>query len=331
MIKKQAWKKRRLGRTNIYVTPLGVGGAFLGNKAGRLDEELAIATVLRGLELGINLIDTSGAYQRGRSERSIGLALEEWYRRGGKREDVVLSTKTGTRTRPKDHSYDATMRSVEISLEMLKTDYIDVLHVHDPSELEPVFAPDGALIALKELKGRGIIRAIGLGCRRHEFHRRCIKTGDFDVVLTFRDYNLLCQSAVEGVLESAAAHSVGVFNGTATVMGLLSERDPLEVVAQSSRPRWGGEGGDDVQRARTLWEWCRERDVNLLALNLQYCMRETRITSTVVGFSEPDLVEKDVAACFEPIGDDVWRELKEKSRMTRMGRIIPFSKNHGAF
>ena len=261
-----------------------------------------MATVLRALELSINLIDTSPLY--GESERRIGLALEEWYRRGGKRGDVILSTKTGTRTRPKDYSTEGTKRSVEESLRLLKTDYIDVMLVHDPDNLTPVLSPGGALESLRELKAQGVIRAIGLGVRSHEFHRRCIETGEFDVVLTYRDFNLLHQTAADGVLKHAAAHDVGVFNGMAVLYGLLNGSDPREARARAA-------SDDEVQRAVKLWEFAQSKGVSLLGLNLQFCMRERRITSTLVGVANPEQLEADVAAVSERIPDEVWEELRE--------------------
>lgn len=116
--------KRRLGRTNLYVTPLGLGGVWLGCTLDGPNEQLAVATVLRALELGINLIDTSPVYIEGESQRFIGLALEEWYKRGGRREDIVLPTKTGKYPYTKDYTAEGTRRSVEKSLELLKTDYL---------------------------------------------------------------------------------------------------------------------------------------------------------------------------------------------------------------
>jgi aryl-alcohol dehydrogenase-like predicted oxidoreductase len=308
------WQKRRLGRTGFSVTPIGIGGAYLGHTAdGQPDERVAIDTVLRGLELGLNVIDTSPKYLGGESERLIGLALQEWYARGGKREDLILSTKTGSRVHPHVFTYDHTMESVATSLELLQTDYFDVLLVHDPQDIEPVFAPDGALAALKALKAQGTIRAIGLGCRPHAFHQRCIESGEFDVSLTFGDYNLARQSAAEGVLAPAAAHDVGVYNATVNMGGLLSGRDPLQVIAERGGRGWArGRPDETVQRAHAVWQWAQARGIGMLALNLQYCMREPRVASTLIGFSRPSRVDEDVAACLEPIGDEVWQELYEE-------------------
>ncbi|KPJ62697.1 MAG: hypothetical protein AMS15_03135 [Planctomycetes bacterium DG_23] len=319
--------KRRLGRSGLYVTPLGLGGVWLGSTPEGFDEELGVATVLRALELGINLIDTSAGYGGGRSERCIGIALEKWFKRGGRREDIVLSTKTGTRRRPeKDYSAQGTKQSVKESLELLKTDCLDVVLVHDPEDLAPVLAPGGALEALEELKEKDTIRAIGLGVRSHELHRSFIQTGQCDVSLTYRDFNLLDQSAVQGVLKMAGAHDVGVLNGMPIIKGLLGGDDPLQVAREireagsnSSSPYHPQE--DEVQRARALWEWAESKGVSLLALNLQFCLRPlrvgrmgrgVRIASTLVGASNPEEIEADVAAISEEIPEQIWQELPER-------------------
>lgn len=297
--------KRRLGRTGFRVTPLGLGGAHLGRTPDGLDDAVAVATVLRALELGINLIDTAPLY--GDSQRRIGMALQEWYRQGGQREDLIISTKTGRDAGGRgDYSAQATRRSVEESLRLLRTDYIDILLVHDPDDLTPVLAPGGTLDVLKDFKRRGLIRAIGLGVRSHEFHRRCIETGEFDVLLTFCDYNLLNQSAATGVLEPAAAKDVGVLNGAAVLLGLLSGRDPRTVKRHLQLG------------AYELWQWTQEHGYDLLALNLQFCLRERRIHSTLVGAATPEEIQTDVRAIYAEIQPGAWEELH-----ARFGILMP--------
>ena len=297
-----ALPKRRLGRTGFHVTALGLGGAHLGRTPDGLDDDLAVATVHRALELGINLIDTAPMYWE--SERRVGLALDAWHARRGGRDDFFLSTKTGRgEDGSKYYSKDETLRSVERSLRLLRTDHLDLVQVHDPTDLSDVLGPGGALDALVELKQQGVIRAIGLGTRQHEFHRRCIETGAFDVVQCFLDYNLACQTAADGVLPTAAANDVGVFNGAAVILGLLSGCDPREFPERGETPR-----------AIELWDWAQERGVDLLALNLQFCLRESRITTTLVGCANPAQVEADVAALSETIPDDIWHELHKLLR-----------------
>ena len=304
------------------MTALGLGGVWLGHTPAGFEEDLAVATVLRGLELGINLVDTSpsGYYAAGNSERWVGMALQEWYRRGGRREDLVLSTKVGARDyprQPKDYSATATQRSLEKSLELLNTSYLDVVLVHDPDDLEPVLTPGGALEALKEAQEMGIIRAIGLGARPHAFHRRCIESGDFDLVLTYRDYNLVDQSAAQGVLPCAAAHGVGVLNATVTIGGLLGGRDPLETVREqnaASAPPHGPyvSHPDEVRLARAMWDWAQARGLSLLALNLQFCLRNPHVASTIMGAACPAEIEADVAAVSIPVVEATWNEFLQE-------------------
>lgn len=304
--------KRRLGRTGFMVTTIGLGGAWLGRVADGWSEERAVAAVVRALELGINLIDTSAGY--GPSEGFIGAGLAEWYRRGGKREDVILCTKTGTRSRPKDYSREGTLRSVEESLHLLRTDYLDILLVHDPDNLEEVLAPGAAWDTLQELKRQGVIRAMGLGARPHAFHRRLMETGEMDVALTFADYNLLSQTAIQGVLEPAAAHDVGVMNAMVSLYGLVGGRDPLEV----AKERFGWSDDPEAKPhpriaaylpiAQAMWRWANEHQVSLLALALQYSLRDPRVATILMGASHAQRIEEDVAALQTPIAPEIWAE-----------------------
>jgi len=316
-------ERRRLGRTGFMVTVLGLGGAWLGHTREGYDEERAIKAVLRALELGINLIDTSGDY--GPSERFIGLALEEWYRRGGRREELIICSKTDHRVdKEGNYSAESTRKSLENSLKLLKTDYLDIYLIHDPDEVDTLLRPGAAWDTLKALKKEGIIRAMGLGARPHEFHRRLIETGDLDVSLTFGDYNLLNQSAAEGVLAPAAAKDVGVLNGMVTMLGLLGGRDPYEVARE--RFRWVEHEDDEratcyrsmVHRAREMWEWAKEHEVSLLALAIQYSLRDPRIAANLMGVSHAERIEEDVAALQTPIAPQIWEEFEEKFGLPRL-------------
>jgi aryl-alcohol dehydrogenase-like predicted oxidoreductase len=300
--------RRPLGRTGIPVTPLGLGGAWLGYQpaTGQRDPELGAATVVKALEQGIGLIDTSPGY--GESEQIIGKGLAEWYRLGGKRSDFVISSKTGTRTRPYDYTAEGTLRSVEQSLKALGTDYIDVMLVHDPASLDPVFAPGGALEILRQLREQGVIRSIGLGVRNHSFHQRCIESGEFEVSLTYGDYNLLNQTAATDIFPIAAAHQTGVFNAMVVEYGLLSGKDPREVVKE----RKNQVDPHKLERATELWDWAQTKQVDLLSIALQFSARNPHIHATLVGAATPEEVVADLAVFNQPISPPVWDELHQK-------------------
>ena len=298
--------RRPLGRTGLEVTPIGLGGGYLGWTPEGFDDGLAVETVLRALEHGINLIDTSPGY--GESERRIGLALEAYQRRGGRRENFILATKTGSRVQPHDYSGEHTRHSVQQSMRLLKTDRLDIVHVHDPGDLTPALAPGGALDVLERFKSEGVIGAIGLGVREHSLLRQFIDTGRADVVLTFGDYNLIDRSAGPGVLDPAAARGVGVINAMALLAGVLVRESPRalnEVYGIPGKPQ-------QQAAARQLAAWADERGIPMLDLALQFCVREPRIATTLVGAAVASQIDADVAALGQPISESVWREFQER-------------------
>ncbi len=284
--------RRRLGRTGLEVTCLGMGGARIGGNAVSDDE--AVEAVRRAITLGINYLDTSPLY--GESERRIGLALAD-----GWREKIYLATKTGTHPKWRgDYSASGTRRSVENSLRLLGTDYLDVCLVHDPSNMDPVIAKDGALETLQRMREEGLVKFIGLGVREHEFHKIAIETGMVDVILTYLDYTLLSQTADGGLLSFANERDIGVINGSPIAAGLLSGVEP----DVNARPPEG-------EKAHQLWRWCAKNDLNLLNLAIQFCLRQPLIATNLSGSKNANEVEQNFAAATSPISDEVWEVLRK--------------------
>ena len=137
---------RILGRTGLRVSRLGLGGIPLQ----RIDAEGTRALIAALMEEGVNFIDTAKAYTV--SEEYLGYALE------GVRDRFVLATKSMARTK------EAMASDVEASLRALRTDYIDLYQIHNPSarDLDTVTAAGGALEALFEARAAGKIGHIGI-------------------------------------------------------------------------------------------------------------------------------------------------------------------------
>ncbi len=295
----------RLGRTGLEVSALSLGGAGIGGGYQPVSDREGIETVQYALAHDINYIDTSPLY--GESERRIGLALE-----GVPRRQYVLSTKTGTHPqREGDYSWDGTLWSVENSLRLLKTDYIDLLLVHDPSneqDMDAIFAPRGAIEALGHLKAQGVIGFSGLGQRNHDWHRRAILSGRFDVILTYNDYHPIRTTALtQGLLELAKQHDVGVINGSPLAHGLLNGVDP-QVVNASRNMRWGEQ---EVAAAQRLYDWCRANGVPMLAVVLQFCLRQPLIDCTLTGAKTASELAQNLEAVQTPMPEWVWSQLDD--------------------
>ena len=137
---------RVLGKTGLKISRLGFGGIPIQ----RIDAEGTKKVIHYLHEQGVNYIDTARGYTV--SEEFLGYALE------GIRQDFVLATKSMSRTK------EAMEKDIETSLKNLRTDYIDLYQIHNPSpaDIEQVQAPGGALEALLEAKKAGKIGHIGI-------------------------------------------------------------------------------------------------------------------------------------------------------------------------
>lgn len=161
---------RKLGRTGIEVSILGFGSGsrFLMYR----EEDEALAALSRALDLGITYIDTAHSYGDGKSEERIGRLMP------GRREQVTLATKLSARTA------DDARRQIELSLKRLRTDRLDVVHIHalsGPEDLAAIEKPDGVLKALYEAREQKVARAIGITCHAApEALKTALERHDFD-------------------------------------------------------------------------------------------------------------------------------------------------------
>lgn len=161
---------RLLGRTGLRVPIIGFGSGsrFLMYE----EEDKALEAVNRAIDLGICYIDTAHAYGAGRSEERIGQLMT------ARRREVVLATKIPARTA------EEARRQIELSLHRLRTDHLDVLHIHalkDAEDLKKIEAPGGVLEAMYQARDQKITRAIGITCHADPAALRlALERHDFD-------------------------------------------------------------------------------------------------------------------------------------------------------
>ena len=163
---------RRLGRLGHQSSVLIYGAAALGE----VDQDTADASVQLALDAGINHLDVAASY--GEAELRLGALMR------GIRDQVFLATKTGER------SYDTAWAQINASLERLQTDRVDLLQLHaigNLTELDKVFADDGALRAALRAQDEGLVGAVGITGHGHEApatHLEALRRHPFATVLT---------------------------------------------------------------------------------------------------------------------------------------------------
>ncbi|MFC3884687.1 aldo/keto reductase [Bacillus songklensis] len=217
-------EKRKIHRLNEEVTFVGFGALSIGRDWGmgkgfdkkRPNENEAGKLLHAVLDSGINLIDTASAYHR--SEERIGKSISH------RRNEYILASKCGEHNDEPgtyyDFSYNAVKQSIDRSLELLKTDMIDIMQIHFGPNPEKVIVDGETVKAMKDAKAEGKIRFLGASIDG-ELARHCINSGDFDIMQM--EYNLLNQHN-EGNIQLCKEKGIGVLIRTGLGRGLLTPK-----------------------------------------------------------------------------------------------------------
>mgnify|MGYP006097086115 CR=1 FL=1 len=302
MVISAACPRRRWGKTGLSIPVIPYGTQGFGNNFGPVTDEEAKLLVRRAVDLGVNHFDCARCY--GDSLRKLGVAIQHGV---VARDEIIISGRVcchsgapwgGYGEGDPDYGKGRVLADVEDQLSILGIDRFDALFVHDPAAIEPTLAVGGTLQGLEEARAKGWVDWIGYGMKPHDFHLAVIDTERTDALLCFSDFNLLRQSAAQRLLPAAADADMGVLNGWSIMRGWLTGT-PLEQIAAPHK--WN----KDQQRAERMRLWCKERDVSLLALALQFCLAETRIHGNPAGSLNSTQLEANVAAASTTISADV--------------------------
>ena len=241
--------KRRLGRSGIQVSAMGlgcwaIGGPFWRGETpvgwGVVEDEESIRAIHRGLELGIDFFDTADVYGAGHSERVLGRAL------AGRRDRVVIATKFGNifdeatrQVTSESASPDHIRRACEASLRRLDTDYIDLYQFH--LNYHPMAEAPAARETLEALVAEGKIRSYGWSTDDPE-RARLFAEGERCAAIQHQMNVLEDAPEVIAVCEQSNLASI---NRGPLAMGLLtgkytpsSKSLPLDDVRSERSPEW---------------------------------------------------------------------------------------------
>jgi len=308
----------RLGSSAVEVTRLGFGAAPIGNLFSAVGDAEAVATVDAAWSAGLRFFDTAPLYGHGLSERRLGAAL-----RARPRDEVVVATKVGrlldahvvkdddgfVDTPPVgwryDFSHDATLRSLDASLERTGLDRIDVLHVHDPDD-HAQDALRGAFPALRKLRAEGVVRAIGAGMNQSALLARFVREADLDCVLLAGRYSLLEQPALADLLPLCVERGVSVIAGGVFNSGLLADPSPRAMYDYHPAPP------AQVERARRLAAVCARHGVDLKAAALRFPLAHPAVACVLTGARSAAEVAENARLFAAPIPLALWDDLRRE-------------------
>ena len=208
MMDQPTLQRRRLGRTDLEVSVLGLGAMGIISHF-HPDAASGIQVVHRALDLGINCIDTAASYFD--SEEILGKAL------AGRWDRVIVLTKTAMRRGRR------CQEEIDRSFRRLGTDHVHVYQVHHVQyreELDKVLGPDGALELLQREKARGRVGAIGITSHHPRVLGEALETGAFDTVQL--PYNPIEAETFRPIMRRAQELDIGVLTMKPLAGGRLS-------------------------------------------------------------------------------------------------------------
>ncbi len=320
------WERRRVGRTNLHVTSLGLGTATMGGSRIPMTGEERLKLVEAAWQAGVRYVDTAPFYGVGAAERATGDAL-----RDRPRDEWVLSTKVGRLLRPRgagdatdgrlaplpfevkyDYSYDGIMRSVEDSYQRLGLARIDILFVHDigvythgaeANTAHMKLLRESGYRALEELRRSGVVSAIGLGVNEKAVLIEVLGWGEWDAFLLAGRYTLLEQEPLDDLLPLCVARGTSIVVGGPLNSGILAGRDTWNYAAAPP---------EIVARVNAIRAVCDAHKVPLPAAALQFPLAHPAVAAIIPGPRSAAEFEENVMLIRQPIPSALWAELRDR-------------------
>lgn len=312
-------KYRSLGRTDIQVSEIGfgawgIGGYTAGHTSyGETDDRVSRAALARALDVGINFFDTSSIYGYGRSECLIGEVFH------GRRDQVVIATKAGFTAYDRSPDYSAAYlrRSLEESLQRLRSDYVDLLQLHNPTS-EVLHENSGIFRTLEMFRQEGKIRAYGLSIKSPEEGAMAICKQGVPVIQI--NLNMMDLRALDcGLLAAAEERGTGVIARTPLCFGFLSGKVAPNTVFRKGdhrlswsleqRQRWT-EGA--LQLFNNLGVPPGQTETQVA---LRFCLSFPAVSTVIPGILTPEQANENAAASdFGPLLPDQIEQVRKTNR-----------------
>lgn len=313
--KSNGMQYRHVGRSGLIASAIGIGCFPFG---GFVQQDMVQQVVDQALALGINYFDTANSYGIGKSEESLGQALQ-----GGKRQQALIATKFGNRTGdgPNEigNSRMATINACEASLKRLKTDYIDLYQVHWPDHETPI---EETLRALDDLVRAGKVRYIGASnffawelCEAYfiaEKHglSKFVSAQDHysllyrDIEKRFEPFCVKYGVGMTHYFPLAAGMLTGVHQRGAIVPGSRQDKNPNTAAWQSER-NWGV--------TEQLQAFALQRGWTLAQMSLAWLLQRPATFTVIAGADRPQHLTDNVKALDIRFTDE---DLTEIDRIT---------------
>ena len=301
---------RTLGKTGLSISALGFGVSPVGNVFEPVEEQEGINAIHYAINNGINFFDVAPFYGDTLAETRLGKALE------GKRQGIILATKCCRYATHFDFSYQRVLSSIDESLKRLKTDYVDILQIHDIEFGTEEQLLNEAIPAALKVKESGKARYIGFTGLPVRYLAHIARQTDVDTVLSWAHYNLLEDEINDELVPLSLEKGFGLMNAAPFLQRILTDA-PL--------PSWHRSPKEMTAIQPALINLCRQYGFALSDVALSYAIAHPHIASTIAGMCEVEKVKKNIAAADLDIPEDLIKDIEKlvatvKNKMWFEGR-----------
>jgi len=285
-------EKRRLGKTDMDVSVLGFGGSEIGYE--HASPETVAELLNSALDAGLNVIDTAECYYN--SEELIGETV------GGRRKEFYLFTKCGHPHGFGEHaewSKDSILKSIERSLDRLKTDRLDLVQLHSCSESE--LRKGEAIEALHTARERGYTRYVGFS-GDGQAARFAVETGAFDTLQT--SINIADQEAIDLTVPIAREKQ----------MGVIAKRPIANAAWKTGHRPIDSYHHEYWERLRKLnYDFLHHDLEKSISIALRFTLSIPGVPTAIVGTKNPERWKQN-AKLLEPgpLDEPTFREIRER-------------------
>jgi aryl-alcohol dehydrogenase-like predicted oxidoreductase len=318
-LEEEAMQYRPLGRTGWDISVIGFGAWAIGGSWGSVDEDAAMLSLHRALDLGINFFDTADVYGDGRSERLLARLKRE------RREPFYIATKAGRRLNP--HVASGYNRAnltafVERSLQNLETGALDLVQLHCPPS-EVYYMPE-VFGVLDDLVQQGKLRFYGVSVEKVEEALKAIEFPNVQSVQII--YNIFRQRPSELFFPEALRRKVGILARVPLASGLLTGKMNRDTVFAADDHRQFNRHGEAFDRGETFsgvdYDTALQAvdslrplvpdGVTLGQFALRWILMDPAVTTTIPGARRPEQVEQNAAAgSLPPFSPDLMRAVEQ--------------------
>jgi aryl-alcohol dehydrogenase-like predicted oxidoreductase len=289
-------ERRTLGQ-GLEVSAIGLGCMGMSEFYGARDEQQALDTIHRALDLGVTFLDTADMYGPFTNEKLVGRAI------AGRRDEVVLATKFGNQ-RGDDGSYlgingkpDYVRAACDASLRRLGVEHIDLYYQHRVDKTVPIEETVGAMAELVE---QGKVRHLGLSEASPDTIRRAHAVHPISALQT--EYSLWTRDPEDAVLPTVRELGIGFVAYSPLGRGFLSgaitrPEDLAEDDFRRRNPRFQGANFDkNLELVERVREIAAERDVTPGQLALAWLMNQDPAVVPIPGTKRRAYLEENAAA-----------------------------------